>query len=750
MRAIELPAEGPATSDYAEPDDQTPTPEQQARERVRAFLQRSRKQFLTADAASSGVRRKMREDQIFAAGDGNQWNPEDRSAREVEGRPCLEINRIPQFIRQVSNQNRANRSQIVVKPKGRGSDVKLASAVQGLIRHVEIDSDADIAYDTAMEHQLRSGMGFVRLMATWATPDSIDEQACRLARIRNPLAVYWDPSAQDNLFFDSRWMHIIGAVGQDEYDDRWGTVSPRASLTEFMQGRTDLEDWAPEGKVIVAEYYYVTVEQRLKLRLQSGHQIFADDLEKFMALWQLSHPGQPNPVVRQRQVDVPTVRWCFHNAVDILEGNEDRTEGRILPGTRIPVIPLIGDEIDLDGKVDYRGMVRDARQPQQMYNFWATSIAEAVALTPKAPWIAAKGQVENYIDEWKNANREAKAVLLYDPVAVGDKLEPPPQRNVIGADIQAMVMGLTQADRDLMSVMGLFQPSLGERGSSSESGRARETLVQQGIVANSNYLDNLQRTKRAVGRLLLEWIPVIYDVPRIVHLVQPDGSQREAVVYAGAENKPAEDEFPDISDIFDVSELNLDVSVSTGPSFQSEQERTQAWLLDLFKVMPPLAEMGVDILLEHSTHPAGQQLAKRAKKALPPQFQDENGSVEDRLARAEGELQMKTAILEKAHQAIIDLTTKLETKELDATTKKQVAMIQASAQMAIAQSKLANERDLEVYRGELARLQQAVDHINQQTIVETQQQAAERLERQRQADQMAQAGGAPPGPGQGA
>src|SRR5262249_1051192 len=143
-----------------------------------------------------------------------------------------------------------------------------------------------------------------------------------------------------------------------------------------------------------------------------------------------------------------TVKWALHNALDILEGNEDRTEGRELPGDRIPLFPLIGDERDIDGAVDYRGMVRDAIDPQKMYNFWASSIAQAVALAPKARWIAAKGQIDQYRDDWKDANRKPKAVLFYDPKAVGGELVPPPQRNVAEPAIAAMVQGLSESDRD--------------------------------------------------------------------------------------------------------------------------------------------------------------------------------------------------------------------------------------------------------------------------------------------------------------
>lgn len=715
MSGIELPAEA---SNHDRPNVlpfASGSARSEYRAAIRDFLWLSRRRWQTADAASSTFRNAMRRDQRFAAGMGNQWEVEDREARGDEGRPCIEINRIPQFIRQVSNQNRANRSAIEVHARSNGASLDTATALQAVIRSIEVESDADVVYDTATQHQLVSGLGFSRLVAQWAHDEAF-EQVCRLRRVRNPLAVYWDPTTQEADFSDARWFHIIGILGQDEYESRWGKVSPYASLTEFMGGDRLVQDWLPEGRVIVAEYFYVEVKEQELLRMDTGKNVWATELEQYRQLYQFGHPMDPVPQpVRSKVVQKRTPFWCLHNAIDILEGNATKTAGRQLPGTRIPIFPTIGDELDMDGEIDYRGMVRDAMHPQQMYNFWSSSIAEAVALAPKAPWIAAKGQVEQYLDDWKNANRQAKAVLLYDPKAVGDQLVPPPTRITVEPAIQAMVAGLSEANQDLMSVMGLFEPSLGQRGGHSESGKAREALQQQGVIANSNFLDNLQRTKRAIGRSLLEWIPVIYDVPHLMHLIQPDGQKKQAVVYAGQENKPTDGEFGDVSDLFDVGMGTYDVSVSTGPSFQDQRQATQAWLLDLFKVMPQLGAIGADILLENADDPAAKQLGKRAKKALPPQFQDENDP-EAELPKLQAKVQQLTQLQDLAHKAIASMAAALQGKELDNDTKKQVEMIRQDANMAIAAIRYGSAQDQQVFDQEFQRFTQRVDHLHEMVM----------------------------------
>ncbi len=553
---IELPAEaGPQDAD------------QEKRKVVADFIKRSRDRWKTSDQSSQKFREKMRRDQLFASGGGNQWTAEDKAIRSDEGRPCLEINRIPQFIRQVANQARANRSQIQYTPRGGGATLELAGVLQGLARGIEMESDADIAYDTAVDSQLVIGIGFVRLRSKWANGTSFDS-VCSIDRIRNPLAVYWDPSTQDANFADCRFMHVIGVVGKDEYDGRWGEASPYASLVEFVKTNSQASDWMPEGKVVIAEYFYVEVEQKILLQLADGATIWKEDAEKYQQAVQLAG-GAPVPVARERPVETRVVRWCLHNAIDILEGNEDKTSGRVLPGTRIPLFPVIGTEEDKDGDVDYKGMVRDSIDPQRMYNFWASSIAETVGLTPKSPWLAEASQVSQYLDDWKEANRKTLSVLVYDGKSVDGNLIPPPQRNIAEPPIQGMVMGLKEADQDLKAVMGLFEASLGERGP-QQSGKAISAVQQQGLVANSNFLDNRERTKRAIGRSLLEWMPAVYDSARIAHIVDPSGRKKRVMVHSGPDFKPSERP-PDVSGVYDISVGEYDVSVSTGPSFPTER-----------------------------------------------------------------------------------------------------------------------------------------------------------------------------------
>src|ERR1019366_5958690 len=166
------------------------------------------------------------------------------------------------------------------------------------------------------------------------------------------------------------------------------------------------------------------------------------------------------------------------------------------------------------------GLVRNAKDPQRMYNYQCSAATEALALAPKAPWIAVEGQLAGRERMWEDGNA---LVLQYKAVDSAGKPAPPPTRNAVEPPIQAITLMIRQAALDLKAAMGIYDPSLGQRRG-DESGTAIEKLQSQGNIATLNYADNMSRMLKRLGRTMLEWIRVVYDVPRVQRIIKPDGT----------------------------------------------------------------------------------------------------------------------------------------------------------------------------------------------------------------------------------
>ena len=121
-----------------------------------------------------------------------QWPEKVRQQRESEGRPCLTVNRLPAFIRQVTNDARQNKPSIKVHPADSLADVRTAEIYNGLIRKIEVTSRAGIVYDTALDFAVTMGFGYFRINTEYLCGDSFDLDLV-LKRIANPFSVYGDP-----------------------------------------------------------------------------------------------------------------------------------------------------------------------------------------------------------------------------------------------------------------------------------------------------------------------------------------------------------------------------------------------------------------------------------------------------------------------------------------------------------------------------------------------------------------------------
>src|SRR6266705_6299481 len=169
--------------------------------RVERFLRLAQERFKLASEAEQNSRTDALDDLKFRT--GKQWASDLETQRGLDGRPCLTINRIPPIIRQITNEQRQQRPSIVVNPIGGGADTDTAEIIQGAIRHIEVNSDAEIAYDTAFESAVTIGFGFWALETDYI-PGTFDQEIY-VRRVKNPFRVYFDPSAIEPCYEDAGW-----------------------------------------------------------------------------------------------------------------------------------------------------------------------------------------------------------------------------------------------------------------------------------------------------------------------------------------------------------------------------------------------------------------------------------------------------------------------------------------------------------------------------------------------------------------
>lgn len=598
------------------------------------------------------------EDIKFAAGD--QWPEHIKKAREKKKRPALVLDKLAQYRRQVVNDGRQNRPSIKFRPVD-GGDVAVATAFQGITRAILNRSNADEAFDTALDHACGHGFGYFRVLTDYVHPGSF-EQDIKVVRVRNSLAVLLAPhQAADGS--DAEDGFVIDTMPKTVFEQKW----PKAEKDNWADDATLYGDgWLDEEHVRVAEYWYKEPTERTLYQLDDGTTVFQEDYDKSTA--ELASVGlPPNPVVNQRVVIGHKVKWCRMTGAEILEERE-------WAGQYIPIIPVYGTETDVNGKVTYSGLTRPGKSGQMLYNFARTAFAERVALTPKAPWVAAAGQTEEH-PEWLTANEDNHPVLTYDPIDVNGQTLPAPQRQP-ASDIPAgFAQEMQQAEHDIQSAIGMYAASLGQQ-SNEKSGRAIMARQREGDVATFHYHDNLNRAIRHLGRILLDLIPKIYDSKRVVRLLNEDGTTKDAYVNPELPTPTAKYQG---MEVYNLGAGVYDVETESGPSYTTKRIEAAESMMEIAKGNPSVWNTHGDLIVKAMDWPGADDFAKRTKALMPPEMlkaieasENEDGpdpKIQQIVQAAEQEIQMREEALQRAAQKVQELEAELKTKQEMAEAK---------------------------------------------------------------------------------
>jgi hypothetical protein len=645
------------------------------KEKSSELITQGRKAFQRCNDAEKDNRQVALDDIKFSRL-SEQWPANIIKQRELEKRPCLTVNKMKPFIRQVVNDSRQNKPQIKVHPVDDTGDIETAKVINGLIRNIEYTSNADVAYDTAIESSVSGGFGYWRIGLDYAYDDTFDMDLS-IDRVANQFSVYGDPDGKEADSSDWNVAFVVERMGMSAFKDKYGgkkNIDGKLITTDVKDVPQDLAEkpvdfdtdstgslnasWFNDSGVMIAEWWTRTVEEEEIVKLSNGHVYCADELfedpaedakkdEKYtnegtdeqMQAIRLGLQACMLKIVNKRMRKVHKVKQVIMTGVDVLEVNE-------WPGKYIPIVPVYGDEIVVQGKRYFRGLIHDAKDAQRMFNYWKTASTELVALAPRVPFIGRKGAFDSDGTRWSTANTASHPFLEYDgPEA--------PQRQPLdgGSAAGAMNEALSASD-DMKAIIGLYDASLGAR-SNETSGKAIMARQREGDVSTFHFIDNLSRAIRHTGRILIDLIPKVYTGERIIRVIGEDGSQKavqvntqQAVPVTDPSGNPEVDEQGNaITAIHDITTGKYDLTVTTGPSYTTMRQEAAESMTEMGRAFPPLLQAAGDIMIKNMDWPGAQEIADRLKKMnpvlqqqnIPPELQQQLQQMQQAIQQLQGE-----------------------------------------------------------------------------------------------------------------
>jgi hypothetical protein len=587
------------------------------------ILKEAKEAFAQCEDAEADNRREALDDIRFARL-AEQWPADILVQRQREGRPALTINKMPAFIRQVVNDARQNKPSIKVHPADSGADPETAEIYNGLIRNIEYTSNADVAYDTATECGVANGFGYIRVGLDYAFEDTFDLDI-RIDRVANPFSVYADPMSTAADSSDWKVAFVVDVMKKSAFEREY----PNASKTNWDGADwSELTDpWLQDDAVMVAEYWTREEYDKPVLMLSDGTVIAEDTLEENDELQDLLGVGALKVTMRR-------TAKCWRVKQRILNGVEVLKE-RDWPGQYIPIIPVYGDEVNVEGKRYFRSLIRDAKDSQRNFNFWRSTASELMAMSPKTPFIGPKGFANGFEDQWATANTENYGYLEYNGPA-------PPQRQPYASVPAGVLQEALNSSDDMKAIIGLYDASLGAR-SNETSGKAIMARQREGDVSTFHFIDNLSRAIRHTGRVIIDLIPRVYTQKRIIRTIGEDGTPKQTPLgvpvpvtdksgqpvmqppgmqpqgMQGPGMQPPPPATVPKTKVYDLSAGKYDLVVKSGPSFSTRREEAATQMTEFIRAVPAAAVVAGDLLVKNFDWPGADELAERLKGMVPPQ-----------------------------------------------------------------------------------------------------------------------------------
>lgn len=664
------------------------------------YLEDMRKRFGTDISADSDNRDAALEDSMFVAGD--QWDATVKARRVRENKPIMTVNRLPAFIGQIVGNRRMNETTVAVTPDVGGNKPE-AQLRQGLIRGIEKVSRADRAYNNAFQNSVICGIGNFQLSVDYAY-DDVFEQDIMIKPVNNPLAVVWDANSVEPTGADAEHCFIIEEIDKCDFDAAY--KDGKTGDLEYDSGISQSigNGWYEEDKIRVVHHWQMTYEKRLLWLMLDGDvrdvtKLSPEKRDELLAEVVIDEETG-EPYARETWRSFATLHVC--TGTDILEGPYK------LPIKRVPVFRVPGWEIDTAYSRQRFGVVRFAKDPQRMHNYWRSVIVEKLMLTPKAPWVASDEAVKGRENEWRNAHLSNDTLLIYNGEAATAPIRTPPAQMEA-----ALIQEASMASQDMKDVTNLHEASMGMT-SNEVSGKAIVARQKMGEIGSVIFLDNLNMAIEEAGRVMNDLIPVVYDTERVVKVIDVDefGSEQERMQIINSEVD---------EDSIDVTTGKYTVTVHTGPSQVTRRLEASEGMLNMVNAMPEFMQVAAPEIVEAQDWPGAGKIAKRLRKQLglvedPDELSDE----EKQAAQAAAAKQQKQEQMQEAAFAAELSEKQSKTLLNQANAKKAEAAVRTAViDMAVSLQRAQNETDrVELDAMELAAKIESMDVNDGRSVVQ--------------------------------
>ena len=634
------------------------------------IVSEAHKLYAESVEATSQQRAQIAEDLEFSdPSNPIQWDDAVKRQRENDpggARPCLVMDRTGQYVDNVAGQVAKSPPGLHVVPVDSKADRKVAEQLDGLFRHIEYSSRAQMHYSAALRSAARTGVGYLCVRPEYVNR-ALKWQEPRICAITDPLRVVFDPWCNELDGKDANFGFLLSEISIAEFERKYGEKTEPASFGD--EGSMRMSQAQKKSVVLAEQWEADVVRMNMIVHIgQDGEETALREDDYHAASQAAGHALE----VRSTYTDkVRRIKWRQMSGEKVLEESE-------YPADQIGLIPTYGYWGISGGQMAYCGIPRRAMNAQRSYNYHVSEQLAYMGNAPKAPWLASVRSMAGLEALWDRASLDSRAYLPFRDLDEEGAIAAPTRPN-IAVNLQNHMAGADQALRDIEASIGMYQAQLG--APSNEISRvAIDGRKESGETSTSHFPLNLSSALGQVGRICVQMIPRLMDTKRRQRILGVDMSP--GFVTIDPEQTSAVEEKDDGLSI-NPNVGTYDVRIAIGTAYTTQRSQAQMALSEIMRNNPELTPAIAPIWAQNLDIPNSERLAQVLTAMSPPAVQailnpdaSKQPKTADLLAQNDQLKQGLKAAVDEAHSAQRELD-ECEDKLRDKTGADEVARYNA-------------------------------------------------------------------------
>ncbi len=466
---------------------------------------------------------------------GDNWTNVERTKLIRQNRMVLELNKIRRVINLYSGYERENRTATVCMPV-EGSDVQTADQFSNVMYYIYEKANADYIISEAFEHSLKTGLSIIGLYMDYSRD-----------KVNGDIKMYWKP---------------FNALMLDPYFTKRDLSDCDQASTRDLLSKEQIKALLPWIDESVIDNLPTGIRdnkyQYLGIYRQYNSTYIAKNLCTYDQYWKRMNK------VQKYLIDLETgvsEEWNGNKAEERLKKAELREEAARRAEQGLPPrlelisshkrsvelsIIVSGQELyrgpDPTGLDDFpfvlclmyheplidtfelkiQGLVRSIVDAQRQYNRRHSQIIDLMESVINTGFITKNGAVldPNMLMQ-AGQGRQIVVNEGYDVNADIREISPP---NIPPGYLQYQDI----IDKNIMEIPGGSDELLGlsSVGDSQVSGKLAEVRASNGLKGNRGIFDNLEQTKKYLGKLVLECTQKNYSHGKIARIINEEPTEQ--------------------------------------------------------------------------------------------------------------------------------------------------------------------------------------------------------------------------------